>query len=38
MIQNFDLNKMGLVPLSENELIQVDGEGFLGRAPKTSGD
>ena len=30
MKQTFDLNKMGLVPLTENELIQVDGGGFWG--------
>jgi hypothetical protein len=30
MKQTFDLKKMGLVPLTENELIQVDGGGFWG--------
>ena len=37
MQQNFDLNKMGLVPLTENELTQVDGGGFWGDALKQLG-
>jgi hypothetical protein len=37
MEKNFDLNKMGLVPLTENELIQVDGGSFWGEVLRQIG-